>query len=262
VDGKLSGYLFSDFLVDQIYIEGTTSAADNQWHHAAMVYNSEANTISLYLDNNLETASFTNNIGTMETIVNTGKLFVGAFDANGSQGEFMIGQLDEVRVWNSALSSAEITNNSNTEIDGSQSDLLFYYKFDITNSSCDIEDASLSLLHGTRVGNSGANNLPQFSSDIPTITDATNANSNDCTLLNIVDFEKKNKIQLYPNPSTEFVEIFGLTKKENYELYNVLGVLVNSGKVSSNEKIDVKSLINGMYFLKFENGNSIKFIKK
>ena len=262
VEGRLSGYLFSDFLVNQIYLEGLTNVADNNWHHVAMVYNSETNTILLYIDGNLETGGIPNDLGTMGTIINTGKVLVGAYDANGFPGEYWDGKMDELRIWNKALSSSEITNNYNTEIDGSQTDLLLYYKFDITNSSCDIEDASLSLFHGARVGESGANNLPQFSTDIPMISDVANANSNDCTLLNVVDFEQKSSIKLHPNPSTNFIKIEGLTKAENYKLFNALGVLVTSGDVSNNEKIDIKNLTNGVYFLKLDKQQSIKIIKR
>lgn len=69
-------------------------------------------------------------------------------------------------------------------------------------------------------------------------------------------------IQLYPNPSDKFVKISGLTEKKNYEIYNILGTEIKKGVISNNEQIDIKDFTNGLYFLKFENGKTIKFIKE
>ena len=69
-------------------------------------------------------------------------------------------------------------------------------------------------------------------------------------------------VKLHPNPTSDFIEISGLTETENYTLHNISGAKINSGIISVNEKIDIKKLINGVYFLRFENGNSIKFIKE
>jgi hypothetical protein len=70
-----------------------------------------------------------------------------------------------------------------------------------------------------------------------------------------------NDLSIFPNPSTDFIQISGLTKAENYKVYNVLGEEVNNGIISDNEKINVINLTNGLYFLKFENGNTLKFLK-
>jgi hypothetical protein len=37
---------------------------------------------------------------------------------------------------------------------------------------------------------------------------------------------------------------------------------VSNGTVSNNEKIDVQSLTNGVYFMELEEGHTTKFIKK
>ncbi len=71
-----------------------------------------------------------------------------------------------------------------------------------------------------------------------------------------------NTISLYPNPSSEFIQINGLTKTKNYTIFSVLGSEINSGVISDNDKINIQGLTNGLYFLKFENGNTLKFIKE
>lgn len=81
------------------------------------------------------------------------------------------------------------------------------------------------------------------------------------TTLSVEGFEL-NLIKIYPIPSSEFIQINGLTKTENYNIYNVLGAKINSGIISDNEKIDIKNLNNGLYYLKFTSGIAIKFIKE
>lgn len=73
---------------------------------------------------------------------------------------------------------------------------------------------------------------------------------------------ENSKLIIYPNPSSNIVKIKGLTTESNYSIYNCLANKVKDGKASSNEIIDINSLTNGLYFLKFENGNMIKFIKE
>lgn len=75
-------------------------------------------------------------------------------------------------------------------------------------------------------------------------------------------FELDKKLRIFPNPTTDFIKVLGLTSKESYTLYNILGTEIKKGVISNNEQIDIRELTNGLYFLKFDNGNSIKFIKK
>jgi DNA-binding beta-propeller fold protein YncE len=67
---------------------------------------------------------------------------------------------------------------------------------------------------------------------------------------------------IYPNPVQEKLYVLGLTNPQPYTLYNLLGVAIASGTVSDNTPIAVQQLNNGIYFLQFENGKTLKFIKK
>ena len=68
--------------------------------------------------------------------------------------------------------------------------------------------------------------------------------------------------KIYPNPSSDFIQIPELKTTENYSLHNNLGQEIKSGIVSKNEKIDIRDLADGYYYLKFKEGNAMKFIKK
>ena len=74
--------------------------------------------------------------------------------------------------------------------------------------------------------------------------------------------ENNGLIKLFPNPSTVYIQISGLKSNENFTVYNLSGIPVFSGTSNNNEKIDIKNFPSGLYFLKTENGNSIKFLKE
>ncbi|MBI9063075.1 MAG: T9SS type A sorting domain-containing protein [Marinilabiliaceae bacterium] len=265
LDSELSGWAFQlangtlSFFYSGSVTSGNATVSDNIWHHVALVWNVQTTTLSFYLDNNLDSTTKYEFEG---TFINSGDVCIGAYDANGSPEEFWDGQLDEIRVWNRALSSTELANNANAELDGTQQDLLLYYKFDQTNSSCDVVDASVNALHGTRVGNGALNNLPQFSKDVPAISIVANANSNSCIVQSFENLGSAEEITLYPNPSDDFLQVSGLKNAEGYQVYNSLGIEIAHGIISNQEKIQVKHLSNGLYFVKFESGRLLKFIKE
>ncbi|NQU32057.1 MAG: T9SS type A sorting domain-containing protein [Bacteroidetes bacterium] len=76
------------------------------------------------------------------------------------------------------------------------------------------------------------------------------------------DFQAKSKLTIFPNPSSDYLFISNLKKEEHYTIRNVLGKSFLQGYVSDNSKIDIGNLISGIYILQFDNGISIKFIKK
>jgi hypothetical protein len=80
-------------------------------------------------------------------------------------------------------------------------------------------------------------------------------------ILGLADNNLK-KISIYPNPSNDFIKISGITETKSYTIYNVLGLIINTGFISNNEIIDIHTLSSGLYFIKFDNDFTQKFIKK
>ena len=72
----------------------------------------------------------------------------------------------------------------------------------------------------------------------------------------------KTKKTIYPNPSSRSITIKGIYKEQAYKIYNLIGAEVLKGIINFNENIEIHNLKKGLYFLKLENGNTIKFIKK
>lgn len=82
------------------------------------------------------------------------------------------------------------------------------------------------------------------------------------TPLSVQEADNNNPLKLSPNPSSAYVSISGLNSKENYTVYNVLGKIVASGQISSNENININHLETGVYFFKLDSFETITFIKK
>jgi hypothetical protein len=81
--------------------------------------------------------------------------------------------------------------------------------------------------------------------------------------LGVTEVELSNKkIKLFPNPSNDFIQISGLSTIENYKIYNVIGTEIINGMTTNNKKINIRNINSGLYFLKFESGNTIKFLKE
>ena len=79
--------------------------------------------------------------------------------------------------------------------------------------------------------------------------------------LNVKD-NKADGISIYPNPVQKELMVSGLKKIEAYRIYSILGIIVKQGNVSRKNPINVSDLYSGSYYLTFENGNTISFIKQ
>ena len=76
------------------------------------------------------------------------------------------------------------------------------------------------------------------------------------------EFELGTTLKLFPNPSSEFIKVSGLSENQKFTIYNILGAEIKNGLISNNEQIDISNFTNGIYFLKFEDGITLKFLKE
>jgi hypothetical protein len=72
-------------------------------------------------------------------------------------------------------------------------------------------------------------------------------------------------VGIYPNPATDVLNVTKVSDKATYKIYSAAGQLVSSG-VATNQKIDVSSLVKGVYVISISDKGSevlnTKFIKK
>lgn len=70
------------------------------------------------------------------------------------------------------------------------------------------------------------------------------------------------EIIIYPNPASDFIKVSDIIEKQNYKIYDFSGTEILKGTILDDGEIIINKISNGLYFLKFDNGNTVKFIKK
>jgi aminopeptidase N len=69
------------------------------------------------------------------------------------------------------------------------------------------------------------------------------------------------QLEIYPNPSTDFISIKGQKEKLDYILYDANGKTVQTGTIDKEALIDVSSLRSGSYLLKCVSPNQQQYIR-
>ncbi|MDT0558793.1 T9SS type A sorting domain-containing protein [Ichthyenterobacterium sp. W332] len=78
---------------------------------------------------------------------------------------------------------------------------------------------------------------------------------NELITLSVNAFET-NAINMYPNPSKDYVSFNGIQDSANLTIYSVLGEQVLQASVNDNSPLNISNLASGVYVVKFE-GNSV-----
>src|SRR5690606_5973127 len=241
-----------------IYITGTTVLTPNTWYQATFVFENN-NSIRLYLNDTLEAS---NTIGNVTLRNSDNRLRIGTGNI---ASEYFNGDIDDVRVWNAALSQTDIQDAMNCELDGSQNNVVAYYKF---NQGFDAANNAAITTATDSSGNGNNGTLTNFA--LTGITSNWQSGSaittgNTCSLvLSNSNFET-NKLNIYPNPSNG---IFTINSEEvlDIKVYDLIGKLIYSNKVNSGiNQIDISNYSNGIYLLQYSTTsgktNSMKLIK-
>lgn len=84
------------------------------------------------------------------------------------------------------------------------------------------------------------------------------------TGINTVGLEELNwisNIHIYPNPVENFIQFSGLEKANQIQIVNVKGQVVKQMLVQPSQKIALTDWASGSYFVRFENGQVLPFVK-
>ncbi len=113
---------------------GATNFADGSWHHVALVYDASVGLLSCYVDGALYGSPVS-----LTVTLDFGKsnAIIGAdFDTfNRSVGDYFTGEIDDVRIWSIARTAAEIADNKDAELTGSESGLVGYWNMDAVSET-------------------------------------------------------------------------------------------------------------------------------
>lgn len=135
------------------------------WHHVAMVIDQSNPTSEIrgYLDG--DGSGWSTEPGYSSTFnngaINTAEPLAFGTRSDGL-GDSYEGALDDVRIWNTARSQAEIQQSMTRELTGGEDGLVGYWTFN-DNSGNTVLDSSVNGIHGTVTGDDGRENMVDFS---------------------------------------------------------------------------------------------------
>ncbi|MCB9283533.1 MAG: HYR domain-containing protein [Lewinellaceae bacterium] len=154
------------------------NVTDGNWHHIAWSYSAgdQLQETAIYVDGVLVTNIFGNVNGTTVPNTASGPATIG----NGF--DFFEGEIDELRFWNYARTSSEITATKDLEINSTYPGLISYYNFNQGIAECD-NTGETALLDGMGVNNGTFNGLALSGSTSNFVAGAT-ALGNPLTLVN------------------------------------------------------------------------------
>ena len=139
----------------------------NRWHHIAGVIDAPSNIIKLFIDGaEVGSRDFRGNPNIYESSLPV--RIGGSHEEEQTTHASFIGQIDQVSVWNVALTEAEIRANMNAQLKGNEPGLVAYWKFD-EETEGHVPDVSSNQNSGKLVG--GAK-LEPYTRSVVTIADA------------------------------------------------------------------------------------------
>lgn len=169
-------------------INGNITLNDGNWHHIAVTYDNSlaTNKYKLYVDGSLDVEG---NISTPTNTVALTNMIIGR-RINASFGGFFNGTIDEVRVWDKALTPAEIQANKNIEFCTAPTNLKAYFKINTGTAEADNTaitsiTSSAGIFTGTLNGfamNGTASNLVAGSSSLAAVNIDSTVNISGSTL--------------------------------------------------------------------------------
>jgi hypothetical protein len=137
----------------RMYVNGTAcnsdpiyTVSDGKWHHVAGVRNNATSSVYMYVDGKLIYSNVGGVPGTGFTVSNYTQ--IGSNPCTGGYALPFNGNIDEVRMWNTARTEAQIKANMYKELVGNESGLVGYYKLN-NGTGATATDNSPNANHGT-----------------------------------------------------------------------------------------------------------------
>ena len=232
---------------------------DGNWHHLALVADNSIDSILFYVDGVKQNTIIMWNVGTWPNVSNLDSLFIG----HNNVTSFYKGEIDELSIWNKALTPAQIFTLTTDTLgpayySTADSGLVGYWRFDqyedlgINGGGADdIRDLSVYGNHGDSEGN------PQLvPSGILSIK-----------FLNQISPKEFALFQNYPNPFNPTTNIQFAIPKPGFTILKVYDVLGKEVATLVNEKLsagsyevdwDASNFGSGAYFYRLEAGDYVE----
>ena len=148
------------------FAESVDTVNDGQWHHVAGVFDNANDTLKVYIDGKL--AGTTTGV-TAQPLQDTDALQIGGLTGI---SQWFDGQMDDLRIWNTARTDAQIAENYQQTLTGNQSGaLVAHYTFDSSNAN-----DSAGSNNGTASGNTAFVNGVPDGKTVPVYGNAVSIN--------------------------------------------------------------------------------------
>ncbi len=146
--GKVCFYVYNPVAANPQVCTTAATYADGAWHHAAGTLG--ANGVNLYVDG---APAATSNATTESTFVDDTAFRAGmGYTGFSSSIVFFNGELDEIRVWSTERTAAEIAATYKMSISPSTTGLQGYWKLDETGTTPTAKDETTPAHNGDLVG--------------------------------------------------------------------------------------------------------------
>jgi hypothetical protein len=128
-------------------IRSSLTYSYNSWQHVAVTVEDIGSQLRIYFYvNGVQDGPYYSNQASISNGGASGGLYIGRQGATGD-GNYFAGKMDELRIWNTARTAMEIRENMMRTLDGNESGLAAYYKFDQTGG--------ITLFEGTANASNG-----------------------------------------------------------------------------------------------------------
>jgi hypothetical protein len=243
--GAIPGKIYFHLKNGITNLASTTILSPGQWYHIVATWNGTS--ASLYINGALEQTLS----GAYSGLPSSG----GSLTLGGYNGTYFQGNMDDIRVWNRALSQAEIQNNMNCELPtpATQNGLTAYYQFNQGVNAFD--NTSVTSLTDAS-GNSNMGTLTNFTLTGTTSNWKSGSNittGNTCSaFLSNNNFDISSNFKIYPNPATSNVTIDLVSlDNSNVEIYDINGRKLFTQKLNNNSNnVNIDNLAAGVYMFK------------
>ncbi len=124
---------------DNLYVLNSGVVLDNVWHHFALSVLRSGNT-NIYIDGTQKFQTSSTNIGGMasDSVAFGARRWYEADATKPTIDNRFVGSMDEIRIWNSALTGDNVRLDMRSKLAGNETGLVAYYPFEQVNSSNDI----------------------------------------------------------------------------------------------------------------------------
>ncbi|MES2798985.1 MAG: LamG-like jellyroll fold domain-containing protein [Bacteroidota bacterium] len=218
---------------------GTSVVTTGEWNHVAATYSTATGNLKVYLNGVLDGTTTPGSA----IYTNTTTLKIGARGDDSDVNDDIL--MDEVRIWNVALTESEIASNMSNCLTGNETGLVLYFDFENEGTIGAVTDRSSSNNNGTIV-----NNINPFENGVF-----------ECSSLAINENENSMKMTIYPNPASTVLAIESKMKIESVHIFDLNGTLVQTE--TSNE-FSVAHLEGGMYIVNVTTNEGVasqRFVK-